>query len=81
MHRGRNHPMAELVLRAFEDVPAHDAVTLAVYLSDASGTSVSDGLTNLMRHYRIVAEDVLGCLHEQGAVTRDAMGWYRRTGV
>lgn len=52
-------------------------MTIAVYLSGASRSAVSGRLTKLLRHYRVVAEDVLGPLHEEGVLTRGAMGWYR----
>lgn len=64
------HPLADLVLSAFEGSRGHDRVTIADFLG--APTRPPKGL----RAYLVVAEDVLLCLEKSGELYRSPEGWF-----
>jgi hypothetical protein len=61
------------VALAFEQGRAHDRVTLATVLA-----GVTPPPSRFHRAYLKVAQDLLETMERQGALRRNALGWYRR---
>lgn len=74
------HPLHDVVVRIFEEKPAHDRVTLACALAGTTSLTTKGGGDGL-NAYRTVAEDVLGYMTGQGHLVTDEMGWHRLAGV
>jgi hypothetical protein len=72
------HPLEASVLAIFRDHPAQDAGTLAPAMA---GCTYFPGRPAGMKAYRVVAEDVLGYMLDQGKLFRDEHGWYRVVGA
>jgi hypothetical protein len=68
------HPLHDVVVEIMKRDSHQDATTLGMALS-GGGLSGKRGVSG-NRAYRLVAGDVLGCMHEQGYLDRDESGWY-----
>lgn len=71
------HPLSEFVLAAFTpERPCHDVHTIAPHLSGATHVEDVEKHRNVDKAYLLVAEDVLGCLREDGRLELDPQGWH-----
>lgn len=71
------HPLSDFVLSAFTpEKDHHDKTTIAHFMSDAAYIHVPNSKENGMEAYLLVAEDVLGCLMQDGRLKIEPDGWY-----
>lgn len=63
------HPLRTLVLEAFQARQQHDGTSLAALWAPGAPSKVFRGA-------RLLAEDVLGLLLEDGTLERDGAGWW-----
>jgi hypothetical protein len=78
------HPLSDFVMSAFtEEKKYYDTTTIAAFLSGTSGIvrAKKGSEKNVMDAYRLVAEDVLGCLKGDGRLELNPRGWYVVTGA
>jgi precorrin isomerase len=64
------HPLTDFVLALYEN---HIVVDRIIVASALCGGSVHPGF----KAYCTVADDVLGCMAQEGEVTKSADGWHR----
>jgi hypothetical protein len=65
-----DHPLAEAVLRAFEQKPRLDGSAIAPLLAGGSLTAREAS------HFSYVGEHALKALHRDGKLIRDDAGWF-----
>ncbi len=84
------HPLEAAVIEIFKKRSPQDRVTLACGLSSPNpwcSATIKLGPKSPRlgispnKAYLMVAEDVLGWMHSQGKLARDADGWYRLAGT
>lgn len=70
------HPLDSVVRDAFRKSQVQDRVTLATHMKGVTFFSGKGGSRG-DKAYLLVAEDVLGCMADQGKLVTDEMGWYQ----
>jgi hypothetical protein len=70
-----HHPLEGVVLESFAKIKVHDRVTLAGVLAGGNGFQGPRATTG-WKSYLVVAEDVLGVMHDCGRLVKDKYGWY-----